>query len=77
MPDGLGKRARDAEVGDHRVTRLEEDVLGLDVAMHHALAVGVGQGVGHLARDADGVVDGELLLALEPGAEGFALDDTA
>ena len=56
------------------MTRLEQDVLGLDVAMHHALAVGVGQGVGHLTGYADGVVDRELLLALEPGAEGFALD---
>ena len=32
---------RDAEVGEHRLAFLEQDVLRLDVAMHDALAVRV------------------------------------
>ena len=54
----VGQRPRDPEVGDQRVPVAEQDVLGLDVAVHDAAAVGVGQRVGDLAGDADGVLDG-------------------
>ena len=54
-------RERDAEVGDERVAALEQDVLGLDVAMDDAVRVRVLERVGDLARDAHRVVDRELL----------------
>ena len=54
---------------------MQQDVLGLDVAVDHAVAVGVAQGAGDLGRDPDGVGDGELLLAAEPVAQRFALDE--
>jgi hypothetical protein len=42
---------RDPEVGHDRVTARQHDVLGLDVAMEHALAVRVRQSVRDLAGD--------------------------
>jgi hypothetical protein len=45
----------DPEVGHHRLAFLQQDVLGLDVAVDHALAVRVVQGTGHLAREFDGL----------------------
>ena len=53
---------------------MEEDVLGLDVAMDYAVAVGVVEGVGHFGGDPDRLVDAELGFAVELGAEGLALD---
>ena len=69
--DGEG----DAEVGDEGAAVVQEDVLRLDVAMDDAAAMGVVEGAGHLGGDADGVGDGELLVAREPVAEGLALDE--
>ena len=66
---------RDAEVGDDGVAALEQDVLRLDVAVDDAVGVGVAQRVGDLAGDLERVVDGELLFAVEPVAEGLALDE--
>ena len=45
--------ARDAEVGDHRASRdrVEEDVLGLHVAMNHAVRVRVPERGGDVAED--------------------------
>jgi hypothetical protein len=54
---------------------LQDDVLGLEIAMHHA---GAGRGVhriGDLARDGDGERHGEPALALEPLPQGFALEE--
>ena len=53
---------------------MEQDVLGLDVAVDHAVLVGVLQRVGHLAGDAHRVLDGQLLLARQPVAQRLALD---
>ena len=54
---GLLHGERDAEVGDERVPALQQNVLGLDVAMDHAERVRVAERVGDLARDAHRVVD--------------------
>ena len=66
---------RDAEVGEHRHAVLgEQDVLGLDVAVHDARAVGVRQRLGGLAGDPEGVVHRQALLPLEAGTERLAAD---
>ena len=47
-PDG----PRDPEVGDHRATRaLDEDVCGLEVAVHHARVVSGGEPVADLSHE--------------------------
>ena len=43
--------ARDSEVRHHRVTRLQQDVLRLDVAVDHALGMRIRQCIRHLPRD--------------------------
>jgi hypothetical protein len=53
----------------------QEDVLGLDVAMDDAAAVGVAQGVGHFAGDAERILQRQLPLALEAVAERLPLDE--
>jgi hypothetical protein len=45
------------------VPPLEQDVVGLDVAVHDPLGVRMGQGLGHLPGDLERLVDGELPLA--------------
>ena len=52
-------RPRDAEVGDHRATRsrVEQDVVRLDVAMDDAAQVRVRERVGDLAEEAAHLVD--------------------
>ena len=68
-----GRSERDAEVGDDRMPAFEQDVLRLDVPVDHAAAVRVAQGIRHLPRDGQGVVQRELLLAVHAGAQGLAL----
>ncbi len=70
---GSAERTRDAKVGDHRVSALEEDIVGFDVAMHDAARVSIAQRVGDFARDAQGVGDRKLLLAVEAIAQRLAL----
>ena len=62
-PPALLHRERDAEVGDQRVPALQQDVLGLDVAVDDAERVRVAERVGDFARDAHRVVDRQLPLA--------------
>jgi hypothetical protein len=45
------------------VAPLEQNVVGLDVAVHDPLGVRMGQGLGHLLGDLQRVVEGELPLA--------------
>jgi hypothetical protein len=52
---------------------VEQDVLRLDVAVDHVVAVSVIEGRGDLAGDGQGVGEWELPLALEPLPEGVAL----
>ncbi len=69
----LAPGERDAEVGQHGAPVVEEHVVRLDVAVDHALAVGVVEPFRDLARDPDRIADRELGLALEPFPERFAL----
>jgi len=66
---------RDAEVGDERMPALQQNVLGLDVAVDNAAVVRILQRVGDLARELHSVGDGELRPAIEPRAPCFALDE--
>ncbi len=62
-----------AEVGDQGVAAGDQHVVGLDVAVDHALAVGVGQRVGDLGRDPDGVGDRQLAEMVEAVAQVVAV----
>ena len=68
-------RERDAEVGDHRLALVQQDVLRLDVAVDHALGVGVMQRGGDLPDEAERLIDRELPLAGEPLAQRVARDE--
>src|SRR3954470_9551580 len=60
---------RDPEVGDQCLAILEEDVLGLDVAVNDAVPVRVVERAGDLAGDSQRVVDRELPLAIQSRAK--------
>ncbi len=53
---------------------LSSTVLRLDVAVNDAVGVSVARRIGDLAGDLKRIVDGKLLLAVEPGAQGLAVD---
>ena len=66
---------RDPEIGDlHHAVLGQHDVRGLDVAMHHAARMGVGEGVQDLAHQPDDHRRRQPLLLVEHGLEGLALD---
>jgi len=71
---GAAHSQRDAEISDERPSIVEQDILGLDVPMDHAMPVRVIERFGGVVGDADGVVHRGLLLAIEPVAERFTLD---
>ena len=54
---------------------LQQDVLGLDVAMDDLAVVGVLEGFGGFADDPEGVLDGKLVLPHQPVAKGLPLDE--
>ena len=68
--DGLG----DAEIGDDRGVAGEQDVVRLDVAVHDAVVVGVGERARDVAQDAHDLGDGQRP-AGQPRAQAFALDE--
>ena len=59
---------------DHRPAVVQQDVLGLDVAVDHAVPVRIVERVGDFARDPHRFVDAELRLAIQLLAERLALD---
>ena len=65
---------RKAEVGHECVPAAQQDVAGLDVAVHHALLAGVVERFGHLRTDGKRLFERQRALAPEPSREGFALD---
>ncbi len=62
---------RDPEVGDNGRTTREKNVLRLDVAMHHALRVRVGQCPCDVAQDAERLPDRECGAARQSRAQRF------
>src|SRR5262249_24461901 len=70
-------RASDAEVGDHGAPgrRVEQDVVGLDVAMYHAHAMRVGQRIGNLTHDAARLVDPQRTAPAKTVADATAFDE--
>ena len=65
----------DAEVGHQRRSVLEQDILRLDIPVDDALAMGVGEGARRFLRDPHRLFHRQLLLAVQPGPEGLALDE--
>ena len=72
---GLARGQRDAEIGDQGVAPLEQDVLRLDITVDDAPLVGVPQGIGDFPGHPHRLVDRELLVAGQPVAQRFALDE--
>jgi hypothetical protein len=66
---GRAHRQGDAEVRHQRLAFVQQDVLRLDLAMDHAVAVGVVERARHLTGNPHGVPDRELLLMVEPVAQ--------
>ena len=58
------QRPGNTKSGHDRVSRFEQDVLRLDVPVHNAVRMSVGQCVAYLVRDAQRVVKGQLLLTV-------------
>jgi hypothetical protein len=75
IPTRVAHHERDAEVGDHRLSRLEEDVLRLEVAVDYPVRVRVLERVDDGGGDVDGFVDRELLLAVEPRPQRLPIDE--
>jgi len=71
---GRVHRFGDAEVSHHCLVVLQQDVLGLDVAVDHAPRVRVGQGTPHLACDPESVIQRQRSVALDSVLERLPLD---
>jgi hypothetical protein len=69
------QRARDAEIGHQGVAVREQDVFRLDIAVQDIFGVGMAQRPGNLPGQPDRLGHLELLFAVEPVPERFALDE--
>ena len=58
-------REGDPEVRDHGVPLVQEDVLGLDVAVNHVVPVGIVEGTRDGFRQGHGILHGKLALPIE------------
>src|SRR5207237_10814527 len=72
---GVTQREGDAEIGDERLPVVQQDILGLDVTVDHAVPMRVVERGGDTAGDRDRVREWQLLLARESVAKGLALDE--
>ena len=68
-------RLSDAEVSQHGTTPVEQDVFGFDVPVDDPTLVGIGEGSENIARDSNGLIKRELLLASQPIAQRPAVDE--
>jgi hypothetical protein len=66
------ERLGHTEVGDHRAPARQQDVVRLDVAVHDAALVRVGERARHLAQEAHGLAEREFPLAHQSCAERLA-----
>src|SRR5207244_1218 len=66
-------RPRDPEIAHHRVASFEQNVLGLDIAVHHPVSVSVAQRLGYVPRDRQCLLRRELPLALQAVPQRLAL----
>ena len=70
----VGHRLRDPEVRHQRVSAGKQHVVGLHVAVHDAVAVGVGEGVTHVPQDPHRLPHGQLALVGESRAQRLPRD---
>jgi hypothetical protein len=68
------ERLGDTKVRHHRMATGQQNVLGLYIAMHHAVVMSIGQCVGHLGGNRAGIFDREAAFPLQPLSKGLALD---
>ena len=64
----------DSEIGNHRVARLEKDVVRLDIAVDHAVPVGVLQRICHLGDRGHRFVQPEPPGELQSLPQRFTVD---
>ena len=72
---GRGERFRDSEIRHECVLASEEDVLRLNVAMHHPMLVCVRESAGDVAKHAHDVGQRKLAHAGQPCAQRLAVDE--
>jgi hypothetical protein len=73
-PSAALDRPGNTKIRDHRVAATQEDVLRLDVPMHHAVLVRVSQRIRHFGGHRGGRTNRQPALALEPLPERLAFD---
>jgi len=72
---GRRNRLADSEIGDDRMSVVEHDVFGLDIAVDNIVPVRVIERVGDLRRNLSGLVHRELLGAANAVPQRLAVYD--